>query len=442
MVQSAIIKTAGRLLSAWMVLGLLLAPAKAMEKDKGKRPSESPSPEAGAGSKYISLDFLITQMLSGNPELQAARKRWEAMQKRPAQEHALPDPKIRLGWAGAGAPYPGAGLGTNSAANLGIEISQMLPFPGKRGIKGSIANQEAKVEAFNFQGTERNLVSRLKSAFFELQFIYDALDILARDKALLDQLAKVAESRYTVGQAMQQDLIKSQVEISVLETRRIDFERRKQSAVAGINSLLNRDVEASLGRPQPPGEIPALPSLNSLQASAMESAPALRAQGAAIDSRQLSLEGSRREYYPDFEIMGGYYNQGSMKDMYEFRLQMNIPVFAAHKQRLGVEEAVARLGEAQKSYRAQSQWVSLRIKDQYLAAENSRRLMDLYSKLIVPQASLALESSLTSYGTGKVDFLSVLSNFSTILENEIKYCENRMQFLQALANLQELTGQQ
>ena len=78
----------------------------------------------------------------------------------------------------------------------------------------------------------------------------------------------------------------------------------------------------------------------------------LRAQRATIDNRQLGLELSRRDYYPDFEVMGGYFNQGSMKDMWEFRVQMNIPIFFARKQRLGVEEAGARLSEAQRTYRA------------------------------------------------------------------------------------------
>jgi outer membrane protein TolC len=131
-----------------------------------------------------------------------------------------------------------------------------------------------------------------------------------------------------------------------------------------------------------------------------------------------------------------------MKDMWEFRVQMNIPVFFARKQRQGVEEAGARLSEAQKTYRSQEQMLAFRIKDQHVAAETSRQLMDLYSKLIVPQAKLALESSLSSYGTGKVDFLSVLSNFTTILENEMNYYENRTQYMRALVALQELVGEQ
>jgi outer membrane protein, heavy metal efflux system len=412
--------------------------------DSGKPPDDhlNQSQDAVPQPGHMSLDSLVKEMLAANPELQAARKRWEAMQKRPGQESALPDPEIRLGWASAGAPYPGAGLGAEPTANLGVEVSQAFPFPGKRGLRGSIAQQEARAESFAFRGAELSLVSRLKSTFYELQFIYDAIDVLAKNKVLLQRLAKLAENRYSVGQATQQDLIKSQIELSLLETRLLEFERNKQSRVAEINLLLNRDVGASLDRPEPAGEIPALPPLETMQQSAMEASPMLRAQRATIDSRQFGLELSKRDYYPDFEVMGGYFNQGSMKDMWEFRVQINVPVFFAHKQRLELEEAGSRLGEAQKSFRASERTINYRIKDQYLAAENSRRLMDLYSKLILPQASLALESSLSSYSTGSLDFLSVLSNFLAILENEMKYYESRTQLLQACANLQELIGQE
>ncbi len=397
--------------------------------------------EPDAQPRLVTLEALLTELLHNNPELQAARKRWEAMQKRPSQERALPDPAVRLGWSSAGMPFPGGGLGTEPTANIGIEIAQMFPFPGKRGLRGGMAHQEAVTESFMFQGTELNLVSRLKAAFYELQFLYDAVDVLTRNKSLLERLAKVAEIRYSAGEAMQQDLIKSQIEIAVLETRLVEFERRRQSAIAEINALLNREPGADLGQPQPPGDVPALPALESLQALALETSPMLRAGRSTVDSRQLGLELARREYYPDFEVMGGYFNQGSMKDMWEFRVQVNLPVFFGRKQRLGVEEAGARLSEAQKTYRSREQMLAFKIKDQYLDAEKSRRLMDLYSKLIVPQATLALESSLSSYGTGKVDFLSVLSNFTAILENEMNYYENRAQYLRALATLQELAGE-
>jgi outer membrane protein TolC len=437
-----VVRSAFCLVVTLMAFCFTLSQAAAAAQEKASDATQSQAMDATPGTGMVSLDSLLQQMLVSNPELQAARLRWEAMQKRPGQESALPDPTIRLGWASAGAPFPGAGLGTETTANLGVEVSQMFPFPGKRGLKGAMAYQEARAESFMFRGTELNLVSRLKSAFYELQYLYDVLDVLARDRNLLGQLSKVAENRYSVGEATQQDLIKSQIEISLLETRTIDLERRKQSAIAEINSLLNRKIGAGLAHPEPaPANIPPLPAFDDLERRAMESSPKLRAQSANVDRRQLEVDLSKREYYPDFEVMGGYFNMGSMKDMYEFRVQINVPIFFARKQRLGVEEAAVRLSESRRTYRSNEETLSYQLKDQYLAAENSRKLMNLYSKLILPQASLALESSLNSYTTGKVDFLSVLSNFSTILENEMKYYETRAQLLKAISGLSELTGE-
>jgi outer membrane protein TolC len=67
--------------------------------------------------------------------------------------------------------------------------------------------------------------------------------------------------------------------------------------------------------------------------------------------------------------------------------------------------------------------------------------MDLYSKTVVPQASLALESSLATYETGTVDFLSVLSNATTVLDYEMNYYEELLNYWLALTRLEEMTGE-
>ena len=54
-------------------------------------------------------------------------------------------------------------------------------------------------------------------------------------------------------------------------------------------------------------------------------------------------------------------------------------------------------------------------------ASTSVRLARLYRDTVLPQARLALESSMASYQTGAVDFLSVLTNFGTVLEYEMTY---------------------
>jgi len=73
-------------------------------------------------------------------------------------------------------------------------------------------------------------------------------------------------------------------------------------------------------------------------------------------------------------------------------------------------------------------------------ASTSLRLARLYRETVLPQARLALESSMASYQTGRVDFLSVLTNFGTVLEYEMTYFDELASFHTAVIRLEEMTG--
>ncbi len=398
------------------------------------------SVESQRSSDLVRLDDLISELLKSNPDLGAARKRYEAALTRPAQEGALPDPRITVGWVSNGYPLPGGGLGSDATSNIGFQVAQEFPYPGKLALKSGMARKEADGEAQMYRARELGLITQLKNRFYELTFAYQAIDLLNRNQELLQQLARVADARYAAGKAMQQDVIKAGIEVSILETRLVSLEQKTHVLAAEINSILNLPIDSPLGRPEPIADIPSIESIASIQAIANQTSPMVRAQQAIIDSRQLGVQAARKEYYPDFDVMSGYYNQGAMKPMWEFKVQVKIPLYYWRKQRYGLEEAGLRLNEAQRTYRSIQQDLSSRIRERFLAAEAARKLLDLYSKRIVPQSELALESSLASYETGGLDFLTVLSNFVTIREYRISYYEQQAEYMKALAGLEELTA--
>jgi hypothetical protein len=53
---------------------------------------------------------------------------------------------------------------------------------------------------------------------------------------------------------------------------------------------------------------------------------------------------------------------------------------------------------------------------------------------------LTLESSINSYETGGVDFLSVLSNYQAVIDSELDYHLQVSNHEKALARLEEVTG--
>lgn len=397
---------------------------------------------AQAPELRVSLRELTGEAIKNNPDVVAAQKKYEAARQRPTQESSLPDPMVSLGYNSVGNPLPGAGLGSQAVANIGVMVSQEVPFPGKLKLKGDMATKEAQAEFQQYQAVQLAVISRLKQAYFRLQYSYVATDLLVRNRDLLGKLLKVTEDRYSVGRAIQQDVFKAQTQLSILETRLVKLEQERKAREAEINSILNRAARTPVGRPEDfkPKELTA--TLEELFASARQNSPMLGRDQKMIERSELAVNMSRKEYYPDVTLNAGYYNMGwSMPPMYEVRADFKVPIYFWRKQRAGVNEQVSNLSQSRRTYEATDQSLRYRIQDDFSMAQASAKLMRLYNQTVVPQGNLALESSLSTYETGSVDFLSVLSNFTMVLDYEMSYYDEALNYELALSRLEEMTGQ-
>jgi len=122
-------------------------------------------------------------------------------------------------------------------------------------------------------------------------------------------------------------------------------------------------------------------------------------------------------------------------------VRAKIPLYFWRKQRPELEAATATLIGQHKQYDSALSTLYFRLKDPFLKAGTDVDLLELYGEAIVPQATLALESSISSYRVGRVDFLSLLSNQNTVLEYEMKYYEALADYYKAMATLESLTGE-
>jgi outer membrane protein TolC len=107
-----------------------------------------------------------------------------------------------------------------------------------------------------------------------------------------------------------------------------------------------------------------------------------------------------------------------------------------------VEEAVADLRGSTNEYEAMAQDTFREVKDEYLMLTAAERLMGLYKDAVIPQTSLALESSLSAYRVGNLDFLSIVNNWTIMLNFELEYYNQLAQHETALSNLERLTDLQ
>lgn len=387
-----------------------------------------------------SLDDLVRVVLEQNPEIHAAARSWEAAQARPSQARALPNPTVSFSYRNSGSPLPGTSVGENPMSFVEPVLTQRLPFPGKRGLRGEIAETEADTEGRFYDAARLRVVADLKRAWFDLYRVERSTETVERSRELLDRFTSVARSRYEVGEGLQQDVLRAQVEQTLLEDRLSELGRQAGQLRARINELLDRPSGVTVGTAPDPTLSPLDYTAEELFAIAEEANPVLASYRLGIERSSKSLELARKEHLPDFDIRFGRVFMGSFDDLWDVSVSTEIPLFFGQKERRGVEESAARLRESESELDAASQRLEREVTDLYLAAGTAGHLENLYREAVIPQASLTLESSLTAYRVGSVDFLSVLEHWSTLLEFEIDYYTQVAEHEQALVGLEELTG--
>ena len=385
------------------------------------------------------LADVVAEAVARHPEIAAAQRRYDAARQRPAQERGLPDPMISAGYNANGAPWPGAGLGTEPTSNIGFMVSQELPYPGKLDLKASIATREADATEQEIEAARLSVTARVKQAYYRLAYTYAVRDVLTRNRDLLDTLLKVSENRYSVGQAAQQDVIKAQTQLSILELQLERVQQERGTREGELNALLARPPGSSVGQPDDLKLTPFDLTLDALVTASTEHAPMLRRDQIMIDRSQIAVEAARKEYKPDFGVAGGYYYMGGMPAMYEFRFNVTIPL-QRERRAAAVAEQLSTVELAKQTYDSARLGLQSRLQEDFQLASTAVRLARLYQDTVLPQARLALESSMASYQTGRVDFLSVLTNFGTVLEYEMTFFDELASYHVAVSRLEEMTG--
>jgi outer membrane protein, heavy metal efflux system len=395
---------------------------------------------SGQAEEPLRLPDLIAEALGNNPEIRAAQKSYEAARQRPSRESSLPDPVLSLGYASNGGPLPGQQLGSNPTSNIGFMVSQEIPYPGKRKLRGDIASKDAEAEFWQYQAVGLNVRSRVIQAFHRLHHTYAALEILTHGKELLTEMLRVSEARYTAGRTAQQDIFKAQTQLSMMETRIIRMQQDRRAAEAEINSLLNRKPGSPVGPPDKDEARPLPITVDELLARAANSSPELERRQKTIARDELSVNLARKEFHPDYTVAAGYFNQGSMSPMYQVKVDIPLRLHAEQRQRPALNEQVDLLAGARRSFEAAGQSLQFRVREAFIAAETAWRLMQLYTDTILPQSQLTVDSSLLAYQTGSTDLVAVLNNLTTRVDVDEQLHEQELTYALTLARLEEMTG--
>jgi outer membrane protein, heavy metal efflux system len=427
-------------LALMVFLGMMVAWAGYVPAQGFKSFGQSPhtaEPAVELAQETVTLEQLVHEAEENNPAISASRHNIDAKKAMVLPARTLPDPTFGFQTMGDLIP-PQLQQGDPSSART-FSLEQEVPFPGKLSIKGKMAETEASVEEWNHEKTKRDVIADLKAAYFDFYLVHKSLETVSRDKELLQSFAEIAQEKYRVGQGIQQDVFKAQVEISKLLEKRTVLEQRRSTIAAQINSLLYRNPGTPLGRPAEL-KLPSLSyQLEQLNDMAQSGFPELRVKQHEIERNQYAVDLARKNYYPDFTLGFTYFNR-TVPEMYGLALNVKVPLYFWRKQREELASARSSLNSARLVRDNAAAQLYAKLQENYTLARSSEKLAGLYQHDLIPQSRLSLESATASYQVGRADFLKVTDSLLTLLEYELKYYEVVTEFHKALARLEPYVG--
>lgn len=370
-----------------------------------------PAPAAGpSAATNLTLATAIEVALRDNAELKSARARWEAMQERPNQAKALPNPMLSYGGMDMadGGDWPDTG-------EMRFMVQQDFPWFGKRGLREGMAWKDAQVMRYELEAMTREVVMMVKENYSDLVAVQRVAAITREEEQVLRRMEKAAETLYATGERGQGDVLKAQAEVTMLKQKLLELLAQETTLKAKLNGLLNRRADAALDLLEAPvdaapgddGELPF--------AAAAARRPEVLAARAQAERYELERQLMAKESLPDYKLGLEYRDVAAGDDMVMFTVSVELPVWRS-KYQSGVREA-EKMRDASEAARAAAERRSeFDVQDAAFKLQTARRTLALYRTELVPQADARFRASEAGYRAGKVDFTDLLESERFLLE--------------------------
>jgi outer membrane protein TolC len=416
---------------------LLLLVVAPLTGAAGESPPAIPAP--------LTLAWCLDRAAEANPELERARADASAAGHRIDPAGALDDP--RVSYEASNVPTGDFDFRSTPLSGHQLGLRQKLPFPGLLSKREDAAKSRAEASRHRVEDQGFVTDGAVEAAWAELGFAQRALDITNRNIALLRQLSATAESRYRVGGGLQQDVLRAQVELTVLLQERLHREETIERAEAMLVELLDLPAHTSLPRTDELRISAPEPRLEPLLASLDERSARLRAAREEIDESRSRIRVAELEGLPDVDLGIGYRIRSRVDgdavdgdDFVSAGLTLRLPVDRS-KWRARVAEQRALLRRAEADLRAERASLVARTRRAHAGLLRAVSEEALLETGLVPQARQSLESSRSGYEVGRIEFLSLLVSQVRLLDAELRLARVQADKRLALAALETATGE-
>ncbi|MBI5882076.1 MAG: TolC family protein [Elusimicrobia bacterium] len=419
-----------------LVLGMVFLCASA--RGQGADGKEAASWEARVvSSGTITLQAVLEAVRRENPEILAARKRWEASRQRAVQAATPDKPRLDLERMYA----PSGKNAVSEADEQAVTVTQEVPFPTTLYLRHGAAVKDAGMKEQSYKAKLLDAAARAKTAYAGLFLAGRGLAVFEENIGIMRRFARVAESKVAAGKGSQADALKAQVELTRMLNMRVALEADLESSKAGLNALMGRDARAPLGEPEEPSSVLPPESAQDLESAALSGRPEVREASLAYDRAGDSLSLARSEFLPDFMLQYRRRSDPMRGRTHDAVLGLSLPLWF-WKPAAMVREARSEREMAQAELQAARVATRADVQSAWSKAQASKRLLEAYRTTLLPQAESSLRVAEAGYQADKTGFLDLLDSQRSLLNFKLEYYQYAAEYESRVAELVRVVGRQ
>ncbi|RFF28020.1 MULTISPECIES: TolC family protein [unclassified Wenzhouxiangella] len=375
---------------------------------------------------------------AADPAVQQFVARGEALESDAVADAQLPDPMVSAQVVNV--PTDTFRLdqeGMTQALRLGLR--QEIP-PGRTlDIRSRQRSTEAGAERAQTDLALRRIALETRQAWFELAWQDQAVAVLRNSRNRIEQQIESLQSRFAAGGLHSQALLRTELELSLLDDRIAEHRRMADRARAALSRYIGSDAYRPLPEQLPDFEATST-DLDELQ-DQLVSHPAVEAKQARIEAAELGIELAEQAYKPRLAIEAGYGLRSERPDLASIGVTLSLPLFAENRQDKRHTAAVQRSSAAQFDRDALLLDLKRQLEQAVADWQRYRQRLDLYEKVVAERARDTVEASVTTYANGQTDFAELIRSQLADLEAQIKRAELQARAGAAWAQILYLAGE-
>ena len=367
-----------------------------------------------------------------------------SLQERAVADGQLPDPKLRLGLLN----FPTDTFSRSQEPMTQVQVGVQQDFPRGKTLDYTERRSNILAEAEKARAADRNLTVRqaVRTSWLETYYWVQATEVVSASQDLFKQLVNITRARYAAGQQNQQDVLRAELELGLLDDR----QTRNHTMEERMRAELARWVGQERAAWRLPALLPELPPVTDRDAlvASLTDHPSIVTENARVAAGQQSVAIAREAYKPRWRLDLAYgFRDGenpSGSDRPDFAsaaVSVDVPLFVGKRQDRRLAASQHELNAVIQG-RHERHRELLRILDETFATW--QRLGDRirqYDSALLPQAQATAEAAINAYQSDRGDFTMLMRARITELETRLQSLRLRVDRAKAQAGLLYLAGE-